>query len=230
MDLQYCDCVVFMWVCLGCFSVGMKIFYVCIGKEMKLVNVLIFMVSDCEIVVEVWFGDVIGIYNYGIIFIGDIFIEGEVVIFIGIFNFVLELFCCVCLCDLFKFKQLQKGLVQLFEEGVIQFFCLLISNDLILGVVGVLQFDVVVYCLKDEYGVEVIFELVSVIIVCWVYCSNEKKLEEFCEKNVLNLVLDVVGYLVYFVLIWVNLQLVQECLLDVCFFVICEVVYIVLVG
>lgn len=207
----------------------MKIFYVCSGKEMKLVNVLIFMVSDCEIVVEVWFGDVIGIYNYGIILIGDMFIEGEVVSFIGILNFVLELFCCVCLCDLLKFKQLQKGLVQLFEEGVIQFFCLLMSNDLILGVVGVLQFDVVVYCFKDEYGVEVMFELVSVIIVWWVICSDEKKLEEFCEKNVSNLGIDVVGQLVYLVLIWVNLQLVQECVLDVCFVVMCEVVYSVLV-
>lgn len=63
----------------------------------------------------------------------------------------------------------------------------------------------VVYWLKDEYNVEVMFELVSVVIVCWVYCDDEKKLVEFCEKNVMNLVIDVVGELVYIVFIWVNL-------------------------
>lgn len=78
----------------------------CIGKEVCIVNVLIFMVLDCEIVEMVYLGDVIGLYNYGIIIIGDIFIEGEMLSFIGIFNFVLELFCCVCLCDLLKMKVL----------------------------------------------------------------------------------------------------------------------------
>ena len=84
------------------------------------------------------------------------------------------------------------------------------SNDLILGAVGTLQFDGVAYRLKDEYGVEASFEPVSVATTRWVYCSDEKKLEEFREKNAMNLALDAAGQLVYLAPTRVNLQLAQE--------------------
>jgi peptide chain release factor 3 len=109
-----------------------------------------------------------------------------------------------------KMKALQKGLAQLSEEGATQFFRPLMSNDLILGAVGVLQFDVVAYRLKDEYGVDASFEPVSVSTARWIHCDDPKKLEEFREKNAMNLALDAAGELVYIAPTRVNLQLAQE--------------------
>ena len=107
-------------------------------------------------------------------------------------------------------KQLTKGLAQLSEEGATQFFRPLMSNDLILGAVGVLQFDVVAYRLKDEYGVDATFEPVGVATARWIQCNDAKKLEEFREKNAMNLALDAAGHLVYIAPTRVNLQLAQE--------------------
>jgi peptide chain release factor 3 len=217
MDPQHRDRVAFMRVCSGRFSAGMKTFHVRTGKEMKLANALTFMASDREIAAEAWPGDVIGIHNHGTISIGDTFTEGEAVTFTGIPNFAPELFRRARLRDPLKLKQLQKGLAQLSEEGATQFFRPLTSNDLILGAVGVLQFDVAAYRLKDEYGVEATFEPVSVTTARWIHCSNEKKLEEFREKNALNLALDAAGHLVYLAPTRVNLQLAQERAPDVRF-------------
>ena len=107
-------------------------------------------------------------------------------------------------------KQLQKGLAQLSEEGATQFFRPLMSNDLILGAVGVLQFDVVAYRLKDEYNVDCAFETVAVITARWIRCDDEKKLAEFREKAAPNLAVDAAGELVYLSPTRVNLQLTQE--------------------
>ena len=217
MDPQHRDRVAFMRVCSGHFTAGMKTFHVRTGKEMKLANALTFMASDREIAAEAWPGDVIGIHNHGTISIGDTFTEGETISFTGIPNFAPELFRRARLKDPLKLKQLQKGLAQLSEEGATQFFRPIMSNDLILGAVGVLQFDVAAYRLKDEYGVEAVFEPVSVTTARWVTCDNEKKLEEFREKNANNLALDAAGHLVYLAPTRVNLQLAQERAPDVRF-------------
>jgi peptide chain release factor 3 len=210
MDPQHRDRVAFMRVCSGRFSAGMKAFHVRSGKDMKLANALTFMASDREITTEAWPGDVIGIHNHGTISIGDSFSEGEALVFTGIPNFAPELFRRARLKDPLKLKQLQKGLAQLSEEGATQFFRPLMSNDLILGAVGTLQFDVAAYRLKDEYGVEAVFEQVAVATARWVYCEDAKKLEEFREKNAMNLALDAAGQLVYLAPSRVNLQLAQE--------------------
>src|SRR3546814_10901724 len=96
------------------------------------------------------------------------------------------------------------------SEGATQFFRPLMSNDLILGAVGVLQFDVAAYRLKDEYGVESAFEQVQVATARWIKCADAKKLEEFREKNAMNLAIDGAGELVYLAPTRVNLQLAQE--------------------
>ncbi|WP_448673790.1 peptide chain release factor 3 [Pseudoxanthomonas mexicana] len=210
MDPQHRDRVAFMRVCSGRFEAGMKTFHVRSGKEMKLANALTFMASDREIAAEAYPGDVIGIHNHGTISIGDTFTEGEALSFTGIPNFAPELFRRARLRDPLKLKQLQKGLAQLSEEGATQFFRPLMSNDLILGAVGVLQFDVVAYRLKDEYGVDASFENVSVATARWIRCSDAKKLEEFRDKNAMNLALDAAGELVYLAPTRVNLQLAQE--------------------
>ena len=217
MDPQHRDRVAFMRVCSGRFEAGMKTFHVRSGKEMKLANALTFMASDREIAAEAYPGDVIGIHNHGTISIGDTFTEGEALSFTGIPNFAPELFRRARLRDPLKLKQLQKGLAQLSEEGATQFFRPLMSNDLILGAVGVLQFDVVAYRLKDEYGVDASFENVSVATARWIRCDNAKKLEEFRDKNAMNLALDAAGQLVYLAPTRVNLQLAQERAPDVQF-------------
>jgi len=84
------------------------------------------------------------------------------------------------------------------------------SNDLILGAVGTLQFDVVAYRLKDEYGVDAAFEPIQVTTARWIHCDDARKLEEFRDKNAMNLALDAAGELVYLAPTRVNLQLAQE--------------------
>ncbi len=210
MDPQHRDRVAFMRICSGHFSAGMKATQVRTGKEVKLANALTFMASDREIAAEAWPGDVIGIHNHGTISIGDSFTEGERLSFTGIPNFAPELFRRARLRDPLKLKQLQKGLAQLSEEGATQFFKPLMGNELILGAVGVLQFDVVAYRLKDEYGVEAGFEPVGVVTARWVRADDARKLEEFRDRNGLNLALDGAGELVYLAPTRVNLQLTEE--------------------
>ncbi len=217
MDPQHRDRVAFMRICSGRFSAGMKTLHVRTGKDTKLANALTFMASDREIAAEAYPGDVIGIHNHGTISIGDTFTEGEALSFTGIPNFAPELFRRARLRDPLKLKQLQKGLAQLSEEGATQFFRPLMSNDLILGAVGVLQFEVVAYRLKDEYGVDASFEPVGVVTARWVHCDNPRKLEEFREKNAMNLGIDGAGELVYLAPTRVNLQLAQERAPDVRF-------------
>jgi len=210
MDPQHRDRVAFLRVCSGRYESGMKAFHVRSGKDQKLANALTFMASDREIVETAYPGDVIGLHNHGTISIGDTFTAGEVLGFTGIPNFAPELFRRARLRDPLKLKQLQKGLAQLSEEGATQFFRPLMSNDLILGAVGMLQFDVVAYRLKDEYGVDASFEPVSVATARWVKGGTPKKAEEFREKNAMNLALDAAGQLVYLAPTRVNLQLTQE--------------------
>jgi peptide chain release factor 3 len=140
------------------------------------------MASDREIATAAFPGDVIGLHNHGTISIGDTFTEGEALAFTGIPNFAPELFRRARLRDPLKMKQLQKGLAQLSEEGATQFFRPLTSNDLILGAVGVLQFEVVAYRLKDEYGVDAAFESRHRDGALDSF-SDAKKLEEFPEER-----------------------------------------------
>ena len=210
MDPNHRDRVAFLRVCSGHFEAGMKAFHVRAGKETKLANALTFMASDREIVERAYPGDVIGLHNHGTISIGDTFTEGEALSFTGIPNFAPELFRRARLRDPLRMKQLQKGLAQLSEEGATQFFRPLMSNDLILGAVGVLQFDVVAYRLKDEYGVDCAFENVQVATARWVRCDDARKLAEFRDKHALNLALDAAGELVYLAPSRINLQLAQE--------------------
>jgi peptide chain release factor 3 len=210
MDPAHRDRVAFMRVCSGTYTAGMKMVQTRTGKEVRIANALTFMASDREIVEIAYPGDVIGLHNHGTISIGDTFSEGEPIHFTGIPNFAPELFRRARLRDPLKMKALQKGLAQLSEEGATQFFRPLMSNDLILGAVGVLQFDVVAYRLKDEYGVDAAFEPVTVATARWVHCDDAKKLEEFREKNAMNLAIDAAGELVYLAPSRVNLQLAQE--------------------
>ncbi len=210
MDKQHRDRIAFMRICSGKYHRGMKVKHVRIGKDMKIPDALTFMASDRDHVEEAYTGDIIGIHNHGTIRIGDSFTQGEDLSFTGIPNFAPELFRRARLRDPLKMKALLKGLTQLCEEGATQLYKPLANNDLILGAVGVLQFDVVEHRLKDEYGVDCQFEAVNVNTARWVSCGDEKKLNEFKTKARLNLALDHAGDLAYVAPSRVNLTMTEE--------------------
>jgi peptide chain release factor 3 len=210
MDPAHRDRVAFMRICSGRFESGMKMFHVRLGKLVKAANALTFMAQEREHVETAWPGDIVGLHNHGTISIGDTFTEGETLQFTGIPHFAPELFRRAQLRDPLKLKALQKGLAQLSEEGATQFFRPLASNDLILGAVGILQFDVVAYRLQNEYGVEAVFENVNVTTARWIECEDAKKLADFKRQLQNNLAEDGAGQLVYLAPTRVNLQLTQE--------------------
>ena len=123
----------------------------------------------------------------------------------------------VVLKDPLRMKALQKGLDELSEEGATQVFRPLSNNELILGAVGVLQFDVVAHRLKHEYGVECSYDTVNVATARWVTCDDQRKLDEFRKKNEQNLALDSGGSLTYIAPTVVNLNLAMERAPDIVF-------------
>ncbi|SFF26356.1 bacterial peptide chain release factor 3 (bRF-3) [Fontimonas thermophila] len=210
MDPKHRDRVAFLRVCSGVYRKGMLLHSVRLNAPVRIANALTFMASERETIEEAYPGDIIGLHNHGTIAIGDSFSEGEALRFTGIPNFAPELFRRVVLKDPLKAKQLNKGLDQLSEEGATQVYRPLANNDIILGAVGVLQFDVVQYRLKDEYGVDAVFEPVPVHTARWVSCDDARKLKEFIDKNEQRLARDHYGDLVYLASSAVNLSMTQE--------------------
>jgi len=210
MDPKHRDRIAFMRVCSGQYTKGMKMHQTRIGKDVTVANAVTFMAAEREQAEEAWPGDILGLHNHGTIQIGDTFTQGEDLQFTGIPYFAPELFRRVRLKDPMKNKALLKGLQQLSEEGATQLFRPLDNNDLILGAVGVLQFDVVVHRLKGEYNVECAYEPVQVYTASWVYADDERKLDEFKKKASTNLAYDGAGNLTYIAPTRVNLDLTVE--------------------
>jgi len=197
MDPAHRDRIAFLRICSGRFQSGMKVRHHRIGKEISLSKAIIFMAQDRANVEEAFPGDIIGLHNHGTIKVGDTFTEKELLKFTGIPSFAAEHFRRVRLKSPLKAKQLEKGLTQLSEEGAIQVFRPLLSNDFIVGAVGVLQFDVTMERLKTEYGVDAIYENVDYATARWIGSSDAKKLAEFEKKNQANLAFDAEGNLSY---------------------------------
>ena len=210
MDPQHRDRIAFMRVCSGSYTKGMKMKHVRLGKTVQISNAVTFLASDRGHVDEAFPGDIIGLHNHGTIRIGDTFTQGEELKYTGIPNFAPELFRRAVLKDPLRMKALQKGLDQLSEEGATQLFRPMKNNDLILGAVGVLQFEVVAQRLKDEYKVDALFESVSVATARWVRCDDAKLMEKFRDKAYENLAVDHSGELVYIAPTRVNLDLAME--------------------
>lgn len=210
MDPKHRDRIAFMRICSGTYSKGMKMRHVRLGKDVKIADAVSFLAGDRSLVQEAVSGDIIGLHNHGTIQIGDTFTSGEELKFTGIPHFAPELFRRIRLSDPMKSKQLQKGLQQLSEEGSTQVFMPQRNSDLIVGAVGVLQFDVVAYRLKDEYKVDAIYEPINVYTARWVDCDDAKAFEEFKRKCADNLAIDGGGHLTYLAPTRVNLSLTEE--------------------
>ena len=210
MDPGHRDRIAFMRICSGEYRKGIRLKHVRIGKEMKVADAITFMAADRQHAETAYAGDIIGLHNHGTINIGDSFTCGESLRFSGIPSFAPEIFQRAVLKDPLKLKALQKGLAQLCEEGATQLFRPLRNNDLILGAVGPLQFDVVAHRLRDEYNVDCVFESINVATARWVECADDRRLEEFQRKAHDNLALDHGERLVYIAPSRVNLNLTEE--------------------
>jgi peptide chain release factor 3 len=217
MDPGHRDRIAFMRICSGEYRKGIKVLHVRSGKEVKIPEAITFMAADRQHAETAYAGDIIGLHNHGTINIGDSFSEGETLRFTGIPNFAPEIFRRAVLKDPLRLKALQKGLAQLCEEGATQLFRPLRNNDLILGAVGPLQFDVVAHRLRDEYKVECQFETVNVATARWVECDDAKMLADFSRKAEDNLALDHGESLVYIAPTRVNLSLTEERWPDIVF-------------
>lgn len=210
MDPKHRDRIAFLRVCSGRYRQGMRMRHVRLGKDIRVSDAVTFLAGDRSQVVEAFPGDIIGMHNHGTIQIGDSFTQGESVKFTGIPNFAPELFRRVRVRDPLKSKQLEKGLNQLAEEGASQVFKPQARNEMIVGAVGALQFDVVAFRLRDEYGADCVYEDSNIFTARWVKADDEKKLAEFATKHREQLAVDGGGHLTYLAPTRANLQLVEE--------------------
>ncbi len=210
MDPGHRDRIAFLRICSGEYRKGMRLKHVRSGKEMKIADAITFMAADRQHAETAYAGDILGLHNHGTINIGDSFTQGEELRFSGIPSFAPEIFQRAILKDPLKLKALKKGLAQLCEEGATQLFKPLRNNDLILGAIGPLQFEVVAHRLNDEYKVECQFESINVATARWVETDDDKKFQEFQRKAHDNLALDHNDRLVYIAPSKVNLNLTME--------------------
>ncbi|MBC7575143.1 MAG: peptide chain release factor 3 [Herminiimonas sp.] len=211
MDPAHRDRIAFLRVCSGRFQRGMKVKHLRLNREIKVSSVVTFMAASREQVEEAYAGDIIGLPNHGNMQIGDSFSEGELLQYTGIPYFAPDFFRSVRIRNPLKIKQLHKGLQQLGEEGAVQVFKPVSSGDLILGAVGVLQFEVVASRLLNEYGVDAVFEGTSISSARWISCDDKKILSDF-EKSSAghNVAYDAAGNMAYLASSGVNLKLTQE--------------------
>lgn len=210
MDPAHRDRVAFMRIVSGQFEPGIKTFQVRLNKTTQINQALTFMAGSRAQTETAWPGDIIGIHNHGTIQIGDTFTMGEKLQFLGIPNFAPELFKGVRLKDPLKQKALLKGLMQLSEEGATQIFRPIHSNDIILGAIGVLQFDVVAYRLQYEYSVQCLYENIDVIAARWITCDDKTQLEKFKSECQRYLAYDNAGLLAYLAPSRINLDITME--------------------
>ena len=210
MDPAHRDRIAFMRVTSGRFERGMRLKHLRLNRDIKVSSVVTFMASSREQVEEAYAGDIIGLPNHGNMQIGDSFSEGEVLQFTGIPFFAPEIFRSVRIRNPLKVKQLHKGLQQLGEEGAVQVFRPVRGSDLILGAVGVLQFEVVASRLMNEYGVDAVFESTSTTSARWVSCEDKKMLSDFERSLAHNVAYDAAGNMTYLATSGVNLRLTEE--------------------
>ncbi|MDR2161588.1 MAG: peptide chain release factor 3 [Desulfovibrio sp.] len=197
MDKAHRDRMAFVRICSGRFVRGMKLRHHRAGRDLSVTNATIFMAQDRTGVEEAFAGDIIGIPSHGAIKIGDTFSEKEPLAFTGIPSFAPEHFRRVQLKNPLKSKQLHKGLEQLAEEGAVQLFRPLESNEYILGAVGLLQFEVIISRLAEEYAVDAAYEPVPIETARWIFSSDTGELASFKDNYRRDLALDAEKTLAY---------------------------------
>ena len=210
MDPKHRNRIAFLRVCSGKFERGSNYYHVRHNKDLRFSNATAFMAQDRETVEEAWPGDIVGIYDTGNLKIGDTLTTGEKLQYTGIPSFSPEIFKEVVNKDAMKTKQLEKGLLQLMEEGVAQMFTYQLGKRKAIGTVGALQFEVIQFRLKQEYNATVEFIPQSIYKACWISSTDPKKLAEFVDSKQRHIAEDKDGKLVFMAESKAWLQMVQE--------------------
>ncbi len=183
MDPKHRDRIAFTRICSGDFKRGMKLYHVRSDKQVVIHSPLMFFAQDREMVEDAYAGDIIGIPNHGNLRIGDVLTEGEKLTFTGIPSFAPEYLQRIVPEDPLKAKHLGNALQQLAEEGVARVFRSTIDNAWIVGVVGMLQFDVLADRIRTEYALPVKLEATSLYTARWVNSPDTAKLKSFVDNN-----------------------------------------------
>lgn len=197
LDPKHRDRIAFLRVCSGKFERNKYFHHVRLDKEVRFSNPYTFLARDKDVIDAAYPGDVVGLFDTGNFKIGDTLTEGEDFYFTGIPSFSPEIFKEVVNKDPMKTKQLEKGLMQLTDEGVAQLFTQFGGNKKIIGCVGELQFEVIQYRLLQEYGASVEFRAQPYYKACWITSKDSKKLDEFTRFKSNNIALDKDDHLVY---------------------------------
>ncbi len=197
LDPRHRDRIAFLRVCSGKFERNKYFHHVRLDKDVRFSNPYSFLARDKEVIDSAFPGDVVGLYDSGNFKIGDTLTEGENYYYTGIPSFSPEIFKEVVNKDPMKTKQLEKGLLQLTDEGVAQLFTQFGGNKKIIGCVGELQFEVIQYRLKNEYGASVDLVSLPFYKACWITSKDPKKLQEFIKFKSSNIAEDKDDQLVY---------------------------------
>lgn len=190
MDPKHRDRIAFMRICSGHFKRGMTLYQSRDGKPIKVATPVMFLAQERELAEDAFPGDIIGIPNHGQLRIGDSLTEGEKLHFTGIPSFAPELLKSVRALDPLKSKHLGDALKQIAEEGGASVFKPVIGAEWIVGVVGVLQFEVMADRIKNEFGLPVMFEPTQYYTARWVSCEDKNVWKKFGDANRMNLALD----------------------------------------
>ncbi|OPJ60091.1 peptide chain release factor 3 [Clostridium oryzae] len=199
MNPAHRDRITFMRICSGKFTKGMEVNHIQGGNKIRLTQPQQFMAQDREIIEEAYAGDIIGVFDPGIFSIGDTLCNGsEKFKFEGIPTFAPEYFARVRPADTMKRKQFVKGVTQIAQEGAIQVFkeVHIGMEEVIIGVVGVLQFEVLEYRLKNEYGVDIKMDRLPFRYIRWIenqdwnmdkltITSDTKPVKDIKDRNLL---------------------------------------------
>lgn len=183
MDPKHRDRMAFARICSGSFKRGMKLKHVRSGKNITLHSPQMFFAQDREMAENAFAGDIIGIPNHGNLRIGDGLTEGEDLHFTGIPSFAPEIMQRCVPEDPMKAKHLAKALEQIAEEGAARIFKSAIESYYIVGVIGSLQFDVLIDRIRTEFNVPAKFETTSLYTARWIECDDPKKLKAFIDAS-----------------------------------------------
>lgn len=197
LDPKHRDRIAFMRICSGRFERNKYYHHVRLDKDVRFSNPYSFLARSKDVIEEAYPGDVVGLFDTGNFKIGDTLTEGEDFYFTGIPSFSPEIFKEVVNKDPMKTKQLEKGLLQLTDEGVAQLFTQFGGTKKIIGCVGELQFEVIQYRLLHEYGASVVFNSLPFYKACWLASKDAKKLLEFSRFKQANIAEDKDGHMVY---------------------------------
>ncbi len=196
MNKNHRDRIAFMRVCSGKFDASREVYHVQGSKKMRLLQPQQMMADDRHVVDEAYAGDIIGIFDPGIFAIGDtICAPGKKFAYEGIPTFAPEHFARVALLDSMKRKQFVKGINQIAQEGAIQIFQEARGGmeEIIVGVVGVLQFDVLRYRLENEYNVEIRLDMLPYEYIRWIGNKEEVNLDRLVGTSDMKKVMDLKG-------------------------------------